>query len=539
MSRLPRSATPDSRATRPAAPLPTPGDGGDVVMSSPPAFEHRMAQTADDDLCCLCMEPLSPRGRAAELVARFPTCAGHSMHLGCVAQLRSGAQGRSDLLCPFCRHSSCPVCDSAGWSGHHNAELHRLCHCPLLPPRRPSARPGESPRFVELPDRSMQWAPAPIRHSTGIAAWRPGWLCPRCGLDDIDVPPQAGDPCRQCGMTLRWTFDRFTGGGEIRCANGNGCGAGVWATPANMSALSEPATDQWRADPRRGAPFQRPGALGLGGLAPTTRACSAAVPATLNSHRWLRTCGAAGEAAALDAGSPTAALDIAAVDNPASDGEEAPLPADAALRPPPRQHVDPSPDAPQPPQPTQAEQRAVAGEAGLRCGLQQLDDIDLHDEMRRQVLTLQSAPHKVRGTLRIALRTGLREALEGAGPADTSRGWKLFFLAPRMLLQRGAGQPFVDASQLQQRCDLFRGEWLALLREATQTPSGPGSGMPAAGESACAARAVRLVQLGELSAAARALTAAPLAPGTEETLAELRDPERKPPEPTPMSQSRY
>ena len=51
-----------------------------------------------------------------------------------------------------------------------------------------------------------------------------------------------------------------------------------------------------------------------------------------------------------------------------------------------------------------------------------------------------------------------------------------------------------------------------------------------------AARAAHLVQLGELSAAAHALTAAPQAPGNTDTLAELRDPERRPPAPqVPLS----
>ena len=99
-----------------------------------------------------------------------------------------------------------------------------------------------------------------------------------------------------------------------------------------------------------------------------------------------------------------------------------------------------------------------------------------------------------------------------------------------MLLYRSAGQAFLDAAELEQRCVHFQqGEWLHLLREATGMRPEQGRGLPAAGDQAKAARATRLVQLGELSAAARALTAEPLAPGTAETLAELRDPERRPP----------
>ena len=161
----------------------------------------------------------------------------------------------------------------------------------------------------------------------------------------------------------------------------------------------------------------------------------------------------------------------------------------------------------------------------------QLQELDLPAELRRRVLTLQAAPRKLRGVLRFALRTGLRAALEAGDSVAAACGWKLFFLAPRMLLHRPAGQQFVQANELEQRCDSFRrGEWLQLLREATAASCAGGNRSgPGTDEQARAARAVQLVQLGELSAAARALTAEPLAPGNADTLAELRDPARRPP----------
>ena len=122
--------------------------------------------------------------------------------------------------------------------------------------------------------------------------------------------------------------------------------------------------------------------------------------------------------------------------------------------------------------------------------------------------------------LRFALRTGLRTALAAGDYATAACGWKLFILAPRMLLHRPAGQQSAQANELEQRCELFRrGEWLQLLREATEA-SRAGGNRPGPGtdEQARAARAVQLVQLGELSAAARALTAEPLAPGNADTL---------------------
>ena len=57
--------------------------------------------------------------------------------------------------------------------------------------------------FVRLPHREMQWAPVPIRSDTGIAAWRPGWLCPGCAtevpLDALQILAHAGGACNRCG----------------------------------------------------------------------------------------------------------------------------------------------------------------------------------------------------------------------------------------------------------------------------------------------------------------------------------------------------
>ena len=80
-----------------------------------------------------------------------------------------------------------------------------------------------------------------------------------------------------------------------------------------------------------------------------------------------------------------------------------------------------------------------------------------------------------------------------------------------------------EPRELQCRADAFsRGEWLALLRDASQ-PLEASAGRARAPADADverrAARAEALVHLGELSAASRSLTA-----GDEATLAELRDP---------------
>ncbi|CAE7612884.1 unnamed protein product [Symbiodinium sp. CCMP2592] len=187
-----------------------------------------------------------------------------------------------------------------------------------------------------------------------------------------------------------------------------------------------------------------------------------------------------------------------------------------------------------------AEQRVGAASTGVRLGLEQLDDIDLAFELRRRTLTLQSAPTQLRGILRYALRTGLEQAVAGPGPDDTTRGWKLFFLAPRMLLHREPGQSRIEPAELERRADAFRrGEWPSLLRAACAAPPAqptPRSLADGADPERRAARATALVHLGELSAATRALTAEPLAAGNQSTLAELRDPSRRPQTPVvPLS----
>ena len=178
---------------------------------------------------------------------------------------------------------------------------------------------------------------------------------------------------------------------------------------------------------------------------------------------------------------------------------------------------------------------AASAEAGMRAGLASLDDVCLATACRTRVLTLQSPPASLRGILRGALRRGLELAADSSSPEGQTRGWKLFVLAPRMLLYRSSGETRIPPSELQRRCELFRsGEWQRLLAEAAGAVGG-GARLPAPDDEARAHRATALVHLGELSAAGRALVAEPSPPGTTDTLAELRDPDRRPPAPySPM-----
>ena len=92
--------------------------------------------------------------------------------------------------------------------------------------------------FVRLPHREMNWAPVPIRHGAGIAAWRPGWVCPGCAeevrLDSLSIPDEAGSPCGSCGAELRWVFDRAVGRASWSCTDG--CAQPAAITSARAAA---------------------------------------------------------------------------------------------------------------------------------------------------------------------------------------------------------------------------------------------------------------------------------------------------------------
>ena len=111
-----------------------------------------------------------------------------------------------------------------------------------------------------------------------------------------------------------------------------------------------------------------------------------------------------------------------------------------------------------------------------------------------------------------------------------------------MLLYRAPGIGQVPPAELRRREKVFlAGQWLDPLREAAsaaqQQPRTQDRATTTQGDEEedelrrRAERAGALAHLGELSAAAKALTALPLAPTTRDTLNALRDPARRPPEP--------
>ncbi|CAJ1360966.1 unnamed protein product, partial [Effrenium voratum] len=140
---------------------------------------------------------------------------------------------------------------------------------------------------------------------------------------------------------------------------------------------------------------------------------------------------------------------------------------------------------------------AVASPAPPSAGeqrepLQAMREVDLAHELRRRVYTLQSPPGPMRGAPKAALTAGLTEVQRDPSSAE---GWKLFLLAAAGSDVPGPSRANAADDDAQRRAE----------------------------------RAAALAHLGELSAASAALTAMPMAPASLETLAALRDPERRPP----------
>ena len=170
-----------------------------------------------------------------------------------------------------------------------------------------------------------------------------------------------------------------------------------------------------------------------------------------------------------------------------------------------------------------------------------LDAINLTDLFEHRDKLMQPVPHILRGAFRMALRVACQEILDGMeanSEVRTVRGWKLFLVLPRMMLFRPDRGGPVSRKKLEARVRLFQeGEWISLLRESVACAEAAHSSSvrrrrrSSDEEAVRAARALSLVQMGELSAARQALEGASLAPGNLATLGMLTDPTRRPPVP--------
>ena len=182
------------------------------------------------------------------------------------------------------------------------------------------------------------------------------------------------------------------------------------------------------------------------------------------------------------------------------------------------------------------------GTQSLRGGLQSLDMIDLVEVWKVQGNLMKSVPKFMQG----AYPTGMRQALDAVSLGEERgddllqiRGWKLFFLLPRMFLYRPSRGGQVPKKTLSDRVDLFqRGQWVELVEmslissvEAASASSRRRRRFKGDNVEQLARIAFHMVQLGEVSAGRQALDGACLAPGDLKTLKALEDPIRHPPVP--------
>ena len=175
-----------------------------------------------------------------------------------------------------------------------------------------------------------------------------------------------------------------------------------------------------------------------------------------------------------------------------------------------------------------------------RAAFQSLDEIDLQETLMKKFIGFQSPPTFLKGRIRQAMQFALEAILQATTADQTLRSWKFWLLLPRMLLHRPPGIRTISKPDWRLRIAQFQeGEWTALLRQAAAAnpqraniSTDPHRTSPETPDSEQRTRRARqLVHQGELSAARHALTAGPLAPSTDATLQELRDPARRPPHP--------
>ena len=143
---------------------------------------------------------------------------------------------------------------------------------------------------------------------------------------------------------------------------------------------------------------------------------------------------------------------------------------------------------------------------------------------------LQSCPHHLRGRFRKACRQVLERRHEGVQAGDDvkeTRSWKMFCLLPFMLLRRPAGEGRVGKAELCRRFDQFsEGQWKRLYEEGFRDIRSENTRRPVSTLQSNEQRgqaALQKVRLGEVSRARQCLVGAALAPGTEETLAEMQN----------------
>ena len=159
-------------------------------------------------------------------------------------------------------------------------------------------------------------------------------------------------------------------------------------------------------------------------------------------------------------------------------------------------------------------------------GFEGLDEVNLGEVFEVRAQVMKTVPNFMKGVFRGGLEMSLEEILKGRAGNDSVkeiRGWKLFFLLPRLLLFRPPRGGLVPEARLQERVSMFNtGDWLTLL-DTSLAASVAGTTARCRRRrgkqdtiQARAARALGLVHMGELSNARQALEGDALAPRNRE-----------------------
>ena len=502
-------------------------------MRSPPAASEA------PPVCPTCLDPITHATSPRYALALWPGCR-HPYHLACLARSRARIP---NPVCALCR---------TPWPVHEDDNLSHACNTAAINPFQDSEPEPATARGSAPP-------PAPVAPRMSAPTWR-------------TRPPPTG-PIRTPANSWLYVPLLLAAAQELHPAAMEQWQAacGSWWDQARRALAAAPPVppDQLIAA------LDITPAAGADGLCERLRTASRPLPPQAQVHcGWaVRTLQdtegyipAAGQEACLQV---FGGLELAAALDRRSDEfrtfPHATNPDELPLLPHPPAPSTPlasAPPHPAPPTPTPARRVPAARTQARRGGrgrgrgrgaasqpdspppppplpataspFSAFDQIDLATILRHRVLTLQAVPRRIAPSV----THGYRQALELlAAPStldDRVRAWKLFFLLPRMLLHRAPGTTLIPAEELDRRAAQFHaGQWQALLEDAhpTTAHSAPRPPPRRPNTQTRADRAAALAHLGELSAAARALTAEPLAPGTPATLAQLRDPARRPPEP--------
>ena len=94
----------------------------------------------------------------------------------------------------------------------------------------------------------------------------------------------------------------------------------------------------------------------------------------------------------------------------------------------------------------------------LREAFRLLDEVDVCQIFRRRATVMKSVPRCIRGPFRSALKLMLQEIVAGHDASDrfrVERGWKGFFMLPRLLLHRRCRGGLISKDKLKERFKLF------------------------------------------------------------------------------------